>query len=82
MLNGQGAVGAGVYPALAGNGNLQSAEYVVHVVLHGKNGMPGFRDLLSEEQLASISNYVRSNLGNSHGAEITADFVQSFSNRK
>src|SRR5271156_4226113 len=42
MPGGQGAVGAGHYPKLAGDPALVSWQYVAMTVLNGKNGMPGF----------------------------------------
>lgn len=82
MANGKGAHGAGNYPALASNATLAGAEYVLHVVLEGKNGMPGFRSYLSDAQLADVVNHVRSNFGNHYGTALTADFVREFSSTK
>ena len=36
----KGAEGAGAYPALAGNPELASGDYVLRVVLNGLRGMP------------------------------------------
>lgn len=82
MAGGKGARGAGNYPALANNATLAGAEYTLHVLLKGKNGMPGFRDYLSDAQLASVLNHVRSNFGNNYGTAVTADFVREFSTSK
>ena len=74
MPEGQGAVGAGHYPKLAGNTALVSWQYVALTVLNGKNGMPAFGATadqsffgsphLSDEQIAEVVNYVRSHFGN------------------
>lgn len=64
MPEGQGAVGAGMYPALAGNENLISADYPIHVILHGQKGMPVLGGMLDDEQVAAVVNYIRTNLGN------------------
>lgn len=66
MDKGQGAVGAGRYPALARNQNLESAGYPIYVVLHGQKGMPPFGDLMSDDQVAAVVNYVRTHFGNDY----------------
>jgi mono/diheme cytochrome c family protein len=58
-----GAIGAGAYPALAGNSNLVSADYVAFVVLNGLRGMPPVGRMMSDEQVADVVNYVRSRFG-------------------
>jgi mono/diheme cytochrome c family protein len=85
MSEGQGAVGAGHYPKLAGNPALVSWQYVALTVLNGKNGMPGFglpadqfifgAVSLSDAQVAGVVNYVRSHFGNQWKGTITADQV-------
>ena len=88
MPLGQGAVGAGHYPALAGNPALVSWQYVALTVLNGKNGMPAFGRqndpgapppfrvvYLSDAQVAAVVNYVRSHLGNHWKGTTTADQV-------
>jgi mono/diheme cytochrome c family protein len=78
MPEGQGAVGAGTYPALAGNVRLASAAYPVITVLRGRKGMPSFRYTLNDEQVAAVTNYLRSNLGNRYTDAVTAADVKSF----
>src|SRR3979490_3410489 len=85
MAQGQGAVGAGHYPSLAGNPALVSWQYVALTVLNGKNGMPwfglpadrvGFGVVrLSDTQVADVVNYVRSQFGNKYKGKVTADQV-------
>jgi mono/diheme cytochrome c family protein len=86
MPQGQGAIGAGHYPKLAGDPALVSWEYVAITVLNGKNGMPAFglpadqvmetRTVhLSDAQVADVVNYVRGNFGNHHKNTVTAKQV-------
>lgn len=90
MSSGQGAVGAGSYPALAKNKNLEAKSYLLHVIVNGLHGMPPFgrgRTLygagaLSEAQIAAVANYVRTNFGNSYGDPITIDDVKAVSGDK
>ena len=42
MPDAKGAVGAGMYPALAKNENLETAAYPVGIVLKGQKAMPSF----------------------------------------
>jgi len=82
MPEGQGAVGAGHYPKLAGNTALVSWQYVALTVLNGKNGMPAFGAApdqsffgsphLSDAQIADVVNYVRSHFGNHWKDKATA----------
>ncbi|HEY8614202.1 MAG TPA: cytochrome c [Roseomonas sp.] len=69
MPHGRGAVGAGAYPALAGNEKLEFAAYPISIVLNGLHGMPGFASQLDDRQVAAVVNWVRTNLGNSYTAE-------------
>ena len=86
MPEGQGATGAGHYPALAHSDDLAGRlgqVVAATVVLNGRNGMPAFghsqrRDptsdnsVLSDAQIAEIVNYVRSHFGNSFKERLTA----------
>jgi mono/diheme cytochrome c family protein len=64
MPHGEGARGAGMYPALAGNPQVATAAYVADVVLRGRSGMPGFGYRMSDAQIAAVVNYVRTNFDN------------------
>jgi len=75
MANAKGAEGAGRYPALVSNPHLAGAAYVMHVVLKGQKGMPGFADNLSDQQIADVVNYVRTHFGNRFGGAVTPDEV-------
>jgi len=77
MPGGQGAIGAGHYPKLAGDPTLVSWEYVATTVLGGRNGMPSFGTrangeivfgaaTLSDKEIADVVNYVRSHFGNTY----------------
>jgi mono/diheme cytochrome c family protein len=78
MPEGQGATGAGSYPALASNPRLASAQYPVVTVLRGRKGMPSFRYMLNDEQVAAVTNYIRTNLGNRYGDAVSAADVKPF----
>jgi mono/diheme cytochrome c family protein len=86
MPAGQGAVGAGYYPKLAGDPALVSWQYAALTVLNGKHGMPPFALTgpalietgavhLSDEQVADVVNYVRSHFGNHYKDRATAKQV-------
>jgi mono/diheme cytochrome c family protein len=92
MPEGQGAVGAGHYPKLAGDPALVSWEYVALTVLNGKNGMPGFglpadefifgSARLSDAEVAAVVNYVRSRFGHQQKATATAAQVAALPHPK
>ena len=71
MPDGQGAVGAGKYPALAKNENLEAGGYPVTIVVQGYKAMPPFGQMMSDEQVAAVVNYVRTNFGNSYQDAVT-----------
>ncbi len=86
MSQGQGAVGAGHYPALAGDPLLVSWEDVALTVLRGRKGMPAFglsadgakraRSVhLDDAEVADVVNYVRQHFGNQYKNTITAEDV-------
>lgn len=75
MDQGQGAVGAGKYPALAKNVNLEAGGYPVYVILHGLKGMPPVGKMMSDDQVAAVVNYVRTNFGNDYKDAVTAEDV-------
>jgi len=83
MQNGQGAVGAGHFPALANNRNLASRQYMALTILMGRRNMPAFgvkhaigfggpAATLREDQIAAVINYVRTHFGNRYTDSITA----------
>jgi mono/diheme cytochrome c family protein len=77
MEDGKGAVGAGVYPALANNLKLGTRSYPVYVVLHGSKAMPPMEKLLSDEQVAAVVNYIRTHFGNAYKDSVSAREVSA-----
>jgi mono/diheme cytochrome c family protein len=75
MGNGEGATGAGRYPALARNPKLETTPYVLEVVLHGQKAMPRFARLMTNEQVAAVTTYVRMHFGNNYPEPVTAEEV-------
>lgn len=76
MDKGEGAVGAGHYPALAKNENLESAGYLASLILHGQNGMPPVGEMMSDDQVAAVVNYIRTHFGNDYKDAMTAEEVK------
>jgi mono/diheme cytochrome c family protein len=77
MPDAKGAIGAGAYPALASNPRLAAAIYPITVVLHGQRAMPPFGETLSDEQIAAVLNYVRTNFGNRYKDLITPSAIHA-----
>jgi mono/diheme cytochrome c family protein len=83
MPNAGGAVGAGHYPALAGDPTLVSRQFMALTLLNGRRNMPAFgakhaigfngpAATLSSAQIAAVVNYVRTHFGNHYKDMITA----------
>lgn len=65
MVDGKGAkLGPATYPALSANAKLVAKMYPAMMVVNGLGAMPAFGSMLSDEQVAAVVNYVRSNFGN------------------
>jgi mono/diheme cytochrome c family protein len=88
MPDGEGAVGAGSYPKLAGNVALASWQYVALTVLNGRSNMPAFgvpegytiaprSALLSDAQIAAVVSYLRSHFGNHYRGQVTTTDVET-----
>ena len=77
MPDARGAIGAGAYPALAGNPRLSVALYPITLVLHGQRAMPSFGESLNDEQVANVINYVRTHFGNHYKDQITPEAVKA-----
>ncbi|MDD7972776.1 c-type cytochrome [Roseinatronobacter alkalisoli] len=75
MEDGQGADGAGAHPPLAGNPKMNSKHFIAGVILTGYHGMPRFGDMMTDEQVAAVTNYVRSHFGNDYADPITPEQV-------
>ncbi|MFG6082502.1 cytochrome c [Paracoccus litorisediminis] len=72
MPDGTGATGAGHYPALAGNAMLEGPDYPIHMIIHGQKAMPPVGDVMTDDQIAAVVNYIRHDLGNAFEGETTA----------
>lgn len=80
QASGKGVKGA--YPALAGTPLIQGdSKPLLPVVLNGKNEMPGFKDDLTDADLASLLTYVRASWGNK-GKAVTPAEVAAARRRK
>lgn len=75
MPQGEGAKGAGAYPALAGNPRLAVADYPIYVVLRGQKGMPSFGNMLGDAQIAAVVSYARTHFGNQYPEPVTPESV-------
>jgi mono/diheme cytochrome c family protein len=73
----KGAIGAAVYPALAENKKLASADYSLNALLHGLRGMPPVGQMMSDEQVADVINYVRTHFGNDYGDTVSIEEVKA-----
>jgi mono/diheme cytochrome c family protein len=77
MSDGKGAVGAGTYPSLAGDRNLEAIGYPIDVVVNGQRGMPPFGSMMSNDQVAAVVNYLRTHFDNGYQDAVTADDVKA-----
>ncbi|MCW6512728.1 c-type cytochrome [Lichenifustis flavocetrariae] len=77
MADARGAIGAGSYPSLAGDQNLEAAGYVVAVVVRGQRAMPAVGRSMTDEQVAAVADYVRSHFGNAYPDAVTAAEVKA-----
>ena len=75
MLDAKGATGAGTYPSLAANRNLEAPGYPLTMVLHGRRAMPPFADMMNDAQIAAVVNYLRTHFGNNYTDVVTAQDV-------
>jgi mono/diheme cytochrome c family protein len=93
MPDAKGAVGAGKYPALAGDAALASRQFMALTILRGRRNMPAFSAThavgfggppaaLSNLQIAAVINYVRSNFGNHFKDRITPEEVAALDKDK
>ena len=88
MPDGRGASGAGHYPALAGDRALLSAQFMALTLIEGRRNMPAFGGksqegfsyivpTLDDEQIAAVTNYVRTHFGNQFKGTISAAEVKA-----
>src|SRR5690606_8934599 len=55
--NGAGDIG----PSLRGNGKLADAAFVYRQITQGGSEMPGFQDVLSQEEILALATFIRTN---------------------
>jgi mono/diheme cytochrome c family protein len=77
MADAQGGAGAANFPALAKNEKLSFAAYPLSMVLHGNKAMPGFKNMMSDAQVAAVVGYVRTHFGNDYKDAPTPDEVKA-----
>jgi mono/diheme cytochrome c family protein len=77
MADAKGATGAGTYPSLAGDSNLVSSGYPVGIVVNGQRGMPAFGEVMGDDQVAAVVNYVRTHFGNNYQDAVTTEDVRA-----
>ena len=75
MADGSGAIGAGKYPELSGNPNLEFAGYATYIIINGQAAMPSFGHFLDDKQVLAITDYLQTNLGNDYEPDGTLDAV-------
>ncbi|MBX9651778.1 MAG: cytochrome c [Xanthobacteraceae bacterium] len=76
MPDGGGATGAGTYPSLQKDSNLETSGYPVYVVVLGQKAMPPVGAMMSDEQVAAVVNYLRTHFGNQYQDAVTAEDVK------
>lgn len=72
MHEGEGAYGAGYYPPLANNPKMESKYYVLDILINGFRGMPSFRHMMNDEQMAAVTQYIVQDL-NGYEDTVTAE---------
>jgi mono/diheme cytochrome c family protein len=72
-----GAIGAGDYPALADNKDAASTDYLERLLFKGQRGMPAVGQMMSDQQVADVINYVRSHFGNAYGDAVSPADVEA-----
>ena len=77
MPDGKGATGAGTYPSIAGNDTLKASGYMLDVVVNGKRAMPPLGDMMSDDQVAAVVNYVRTHFSNNYRDAVTPADVKA-----
>src|SRR5258708_33315539 len=77
MSDAKGAAGAGTYPSLAGDSNLEVGFYPVSVVINGQRGMPRLGAMLSDDQVAAVVKYLRAHFCNSCLGAVTPAEAQA-----
>jgi mono/diheme cytochrome c family protein len=70
------AAGAGTYPSLSKDSNLEAGSYPVYVVVRGQKAMPPVGAMMSDDQVATVVNYLRTHFGNQYNDAVTAEDVK------
>jgi mono/diheme cytochrome c family protein len=76
MADARGATGAGSYPSLVADKNLEAAGYPLTIVVNGQRGMPAFGYMMSDDQVAAVVNYLRTHFGNDYRDAVAAEDVK------
>jgi mono/diheme cytochrome c family protein len=76
MMDAKGATGAASYPSLAADRNLAAAGFPITMVVQGRRGMPPFADMMNDDQIAAVVNYLRTHFGNDYTDMVTAQDVK------
>ncbi|HEX4028595.1 MAG TPA: cytochrome c [Rhizomicrobium sp.] len=77
MPDAKGAIGAGMYPALASNPKLEEAGYPLGVIINGQKAMPPLGPYFNDTQIADVVNYIRTHFGNHYTDKVTAAEVKT-----
>ena len=77
MADAMGATGAGGYPSLVSDRNLYAAGYAIDLVLNGRRDMPSFANMMSDDQIAAVVNYLRTHFGNDYHDAVTPQDVHA-----
>jgi len=77
MPTGEGATGAGSYPSLANDPALGDNGYAVYIVVLGKRAMPPFGDMMNNDQVAAVVNYLRTHFGNNYVDRVAPEDIQA-----
>lgn len=75
MPDGGGAIGAGAYPALRKNSNLEYAGYPITLIVNGQAAMPSLGHLLTDDQIVAVVSYIQANLDNGYEPDATPEMV-------
>jgi mono/diheme cytochrome c family protein len=73
----KGATGAAAYPPLAGDRKLASADFMLNVLFSGLKGMPPLGQMMSDEQIVDIVDYVRTHFGNNYPSAVSVAQVSA-----
>lgn len=76
MPDGHGAAGAGTYPSLSKDSNLEAGSYPAYVVVRGQKAMPPVGAMMSDDQVATVVNYLRTHFANQYNDAVTAEDVK------